>query len=265
MSEALSFETVLYAKAEGTAEIRLNRPHRLNAVVEQLYLDVLGALADAEADAEVRVVVVTGEGRAFCVGADLKEHAKAERTPYQQRQYLVLGNDVCKRIYRLTKPVIAAVNGYALGAGAEISVSSDFIVMKESAQIGFPEVSIGTFVGGGVSQILPRLVGLARARELILTGRRIGGREAERIGLAIKAIPDDAFDEGVKDFARTIAGKAPLSMALAKEHLNGGGSRSYESALITELEGLRACMTTEDWKEGIAAFADKRAPVFKGR
>lgn len=263
MSEAPSFETVLYAKDEGTAEIRLNRPHRLNAVVERLYLDVLAALADAQDDPVIRVVVLTGEGRAFCVGADLKEHGKAERTPYQQRQYLSLGNDVCERIYRSKKPVIAAVNGYALGAGAEMSVSCDFVIMKESARIGFPEIGIGSFVGGGVSQILPRLVGLAKARELIFTGRRIDGREAHEIGLATRVFPDEDFEEGVKNFAGTIASKAPLSMALAKEHLNSG-TGSYDAALIAELEGIRACMTTEDWKEGVRAFAEKRPPVFKG-
>ncbi|MCW5699694.1 MAG: enoyl-CoA hydratase/isomerase family protein [Rhodospirillales bacterium] len=259
-----TFETVIYEKANGIAEIRLNRPERLNAVVEQLYDDVLAALDDADADPDMRVVVLTGEGRAFCVGADLKAHGAGERTDFQKRQYLIKANDVCRRIRTLRRPVIAAVNGFALGAGAEMAVSSDFVLMKESAQIGFPEISIGTFLGGGVTHILPQLVGIAKARELVFTGDRVNGKTAEAIGLATKALPDEGFMDAVRAFAAKIAGKAPLSMALAKEHLNNALARDYETALVTELEGIRACMTTKDWKEGIDAFAEKRAPVFKG-
>ena len=264
MSDKTGFETVIYEKSDGVATIRLNRPDRLNAVVEQLYDDVLAALEDAEADAGVRVVVLTGEGRAFCVGADLKAHGAGQRTDFQKRQYLIKANDVCKRIRTLRRPVVAAVNGYALGAGAEMAVSSDYILMKESAQIGFPEISIGTFLGGGVTQVLPQLVGLTKARELVFTGDRVNGTEAAAIGLATRALPDEGFMDGVYAFARKIAGKAPLSMALAKEHLNNALERGYEAALVTELEGIRACMTTKDWKEGIDAFAEKRAPVFRG-
>jgi Enoyl-CoA hydratase/carnithine racemase len=257
-----AFETVLYEASGGIAEVRLNRPDRLNAVVEQLYDDVLAAMQAAEADPDVRVVVLTGEGRAFCVGADLKAHAAGERTDLQKRQYLIKANDVCRCIRTLRRPVIAAVNGYALGAGAEMAVASDFILMKETAQIGFPEVSIGTFLGGGITHILPQLVGIAKARELIFTGDRIDGREAAAIGLATKALADDGFMDAVRAFAGKIAAKAPLSMALAKAHLNA--ARDYETALITELEGIRACMTTQDWREGVAAFAAKRPPVFRG-
>jgi enoyl-CoA hydratase len=264
MSSKTGFETVIYDKADGIATIRLNRPDRLNAVVEQLYDDVLAALDDAEADSEVRVVVLTGEGRAFCVGADLKAHGAGQRSDFQKRQYLIKANDVCKRIRTLSRPVIAAVNGYALGAGAEMAVSSDFVLMKETAQIGFPEISIGTFLGGGVTHVLPQLVGLTKARELVFTGDRVDGREAAAIGLATRALPDEGFMDAVYAFARRIAGKAPLSMALAKEHLNAAVERGYEAALVTELEGIRACMTTRDWKEGIDAFAEKRPPVFKG-
>ena len=260
----MSYETVIYSRHDAVAEIRLNRPQRLNAVVEQLYREVLAALAAAEGDSQVRVVVLTGEGRAFCVGADLKEHGKGERTARQQRDYLVLGNECCRRIQCCPLPVVAAVNGFAAGAGAEMAISSDFVLMKESALLWLPEVSIGTFIGGGVSGILPRLVGLARARELIMTGRRIDGREAAAIGLALKAFSDEAFEAGVQEFAQVLAGKAPASMRFAKEHLNDPG-RTMETRLITELEALRACMVTEDWQEGVNAFAEKRQPIFKGR
>ncbi|MER2518074.1 MAG: enoyl-CoA hydratase/isomerase family protein, partial [Candidatus Accumulibacter phosphatis] len=170
-------ETIIYRSADGIAEIRLNRPERLNAVTQQLYDEVNAALGVAEADRDVRVVLLTGEGRAFCVGADLKAH-KAGRTAFERRQYLLGEQRVCKRLLLLSKPVVAAVNGFALGAGAEMAIASDFIVMAESAQIGLPEVSIGTFLGGGVTYLLPRLVGLAKARELVFLGERIKGEEA---------------------------------------------------------------------------------------
>lgn len=260
----MTYETIIYRKSGPIAEIRFNRPHRLNAVVSTFYTEILAALGAAQQDIDVRVVVLTGEGRAFCVGADLKEHSAGTRTELEKLAYLQLGNDVCERIYKFPKPVIAAVNGFALGAGAEMSCSADFILMKESAQIGFPEISIGTHVGGGVTEILPRIVGLAKAKELIMTGRRIDGPEAGRIGLATRVFDDDAFAAGVAEFAREIGSKAPYSVRFAKENLNDA-HRNYDARLITELDALRTCMLTQDWHEGIAAFAEKRTPVFKGK
>ena len=256
--------TVLYQSNDGIAEIRLNRPQRLNAVTQQLYEELNSALGRAEADGDVRVVLLAGEGRAFCVGADLKEH-KAGRTAYDQRQYLHGEQIVCKRLMQLSKPVVAAVNGFALGAGAEMAIASDFVLMAASAQIGLPEISIGTFLGGGVTYLLPRLVGLAKARELVFLGERINGEEAVRIGLANRVLPDEGFLDAAREFARKIASKAPLSMQLAKKQLNTAAENTLDAALTAELEGMMFVGTTEDWQEGIDAFAEKRSPIFKGR
>jgi len=259
----MSYETILFDVVEGVAEIRFNRPHRLNAVTEQLYAEFNAALSEAEADRNSRVVLITGEGRAFCVGADLKEH-KAGRTAFDRRQYLQGEQIVCKRLLELKKPVVAAVNGFALGAGAELALASDFLLMADNAQIGLPEISIGNFLGGGVTWLLPRLVGLAKARELVFLGERIGGEEAVRIGLANRVLPAEGFLEAARAFALRIAGKAPFSMELAKAQLNRSAERTLDACLTAELEGMMFVGTTRDWQEGIDAFAEKRTPVFKG-
>lgn len=259
----MAYETILYEMKDGIAEIRLNRPQRLNAVTQTLYDELNDALGVAEADRDARVVLLTGEGRAFCVGADLKEH-KTGRTAFDRRQYLRGEQIVCKRLMLLKKPVIAAVNGYALGAGAEVALASDFILMAESAQIGLPEVSIGNYLGGGITYLLPRLVGLAKARELVFLGERVKGEEAVRIGLANRVFPDEGFLDAAREFAQRVASKAPFSMELAKEHLNMAAERTLDAALAAELEGMMFVGTTRDWQEGIDAFAEKRTPVFKG-
>ncbi len=261
----MTFDAILYRKSGAIAEIRFNRPHRLNAVIEALYDELLRALDDAENDNAVRVIIVTGEGRAFCAGADMKQHSENVRTSDQRRAYLQREQDVCHRIYTLKKPVIAAVNGYALGAGAEMAVACDFILMAQSARLGFPELSIGAFVGGGVSYILPQLIGLAKAREMIFFGEQIDGEEAAAIGLAQQVYADDTFIQDVYEFAGQLAEKAPISMRLAKARLNHAGQDDLDSALQEELEDMMHCSSTQDWQEGVDAFTQKRKPVFKGK
>ena len=260
----MPFETIVYRVDTGIACIRLNRPQRMNAVVQQLYDELRAALQAAEDDNAVRTILLTGEGRAFCAGADLKAH-KAGRTAFARRQYLRGEQAICKQLITISKPVVAAVNGYAIGAGAEMAIAADFILMAASAEIGLPEISIGNFVGGGATYLLPRLVGLAKARELIFLGERIDAQEALRIGLANRVYPDQGFIKHAWEFSQKLASKAPYSMQLAKENLNRSGEMTLDTALVTELEGMTFCATTQDWQEGVDAFAAKRTPTFKGQ
>lgn len=260
----MHFETILFTQSDGIAELRLNRPQRLNAVTQQLYDELNAALTQAEENPDARVILLTGEGRAFCVGADLKEH-KAGRTAFDRRQYLAGEQAVCKRLLTMRKPVVAAVNGYAIGAGAEMAIASDFMIMAESAQISLPEVSIANFLGGGVTWLLPRLVGMAKARELVFLGEKINGAEAVRIGLANRVFPDGEFLDEARAFAKKLAQKPPFSMELAKRQLNFAAESTFDAALSAELEGMMFVGTTKDWQEGVDAFAEKRAPVFTGK
>ncbi|WP_217998034.1 enoyl-CoA hydratase/isomerase family protein [Nocardia paucivorans] len=254
---------VLIERRDSTLMVTLNRPERLNAVNEELYRALLGALRTAEDDAQVRCVLLSGAGRAFCVGADMKEHRAGTRTARARQQYVQLGQDVCHRIQTATVPVVAAVHGYALGAGAELAVSSDFLLMTEDARMGFPEVSIGTFVGGGITHRLPRLVGLRRATDLLMLGERFTGTQALDWGLAHAAVPGTALRDTAMRLAERLAGQAPLSLARMKAALYRADP--VDIAFRTEPQNLLALMETEDWAEGVAAFAERRTPVFRGK
>lgn len=256
--------TVVLTNTSGhVATVTLNRPERLNAVTEELYEELLATLADAERDTNTRAVVMTGAGRAFSAGADLKGHHAGTRTEADRARYVDLGQRACEQIQRMVTPVVAAVNGYALGAGAELAVAADFIVMAEDTTMGFPEVSIGTFVGGGVTYRLRQLVGLRRTTELLLLGERFSGRQAEEWGLANEAVPADAVADAADRLAGRLAAQAPLALSRMKAALLR--AESLEAALTGEPDDLLALMKTDDWAEGVAAFAERRVPRFVGR
>jgi len=254
---------VLVERAGAVRRLTLNRPDRLNAVSEELYRRLLAELCDAEADPDTRAVLLAGAGRAFCVGADLKAHSAGTRTPAERAEYVELAWRVCEQIQTMGTPVVAAVQGYALGAGAELATSADFLVIAEDARIGFPEVSIGTFVGGGVTHRRPRLVGLRRATDLLILGERCTGAQAADWGLAHSAVPAEGLPAAAGELAEALAAKAPLSLARMKAALRA--DEPLRTALRSEARDLLAVMGTEDWAEGVAAFAQRRSPVFQGR
>lgn len=254
---------VLSAHDGAVHTLTLNRPERLNAVSTDLYRELLAGLDEATSNPASRVVVLTGAGRAFCAGADQKAHGAGERTSAEVAEYVNLGQQVCRRIQTMELPVIAAVKGYALGGGAEIATSADYLVMSDDARIGFPESSIGTYVGGGVTYRLPRLIGLRRAHELLTLGTRLTGEEAQRIGLASHCVSADEFGDTVQNLVAEVASKAPISLARLKAALTD--TAALDLALMREERDLLSIMKTADWAEGVASFADRRTPVFVGR
>jgi len=259
----MTVPTILRTAHERVAVLSLNRPDRLNAVNEELYQSLYMALVDVEGDHDVRAVVLTGSGRAFCAGADLKTHGHGTRSARDRAEYVRLAQRVCRQIQTMSTPVVAAVHGYALGAGAEIAMSADFVVAAEDAILGFPEVNIGSFVGGGITGRLPRLIGLRKATELLLLGERFSGKQAAEWGLAHTAVPPDQLLDTSTSLAQTLAAKAPLSLGQLKTALRHGFR--LDETLEMEADVLLTIMKRKDWAEGVAAFAERRSPVFSGR
>ena len=255
----------LLVEAEGPLRIlRLNRPERLNAVSLPLYQALERELARIGGDAGARCVILTGTGRAFCAGADLKAHQDRRLGPEERRIYIETGQRVYRAIQTLPQPVVAAVNGHAIGAGCELALSCDFVIVAEEAKLRMPEVTLGTFIGGGTAYTLRRRVGYARAAELILTGRFFTPGEALAWGLANEKAPASEVLAAARALATRLARNAPISMRLAKRLLDRADSAAPAEALELERDALAACMASEDWREGVAAFAEKRDPVYRG-
>ena len=244
-----------------TALVRLNRPHQLNALNGAVMDALCGALEELDRDEAVRAIVVTGNERAFAAGADIGEMAQA--TPID----LLLTNRIGQwdRIRKITKPVIAAVNGWALGGGCELAMVLDIIVAGESAKFGQPEITIGVIPGAGGTQRLTRAIGKAKAMRMILTGDPITAREAFEAGLVAQLAQDELVVEDALALAATIAQKSPIALRLAKEAVNAAYEMSLTDALAHERRLFYLLFSSEDQKEGMAAFLEKRTPDFTGR
>jgi len=260
----MEFKYIIYEKSEGIATITLNRPEALNAFSKEVVEEIIHALEDVKNDENVRVVVLTGSGeKAFSAGADIK--AMTGMTPLKARELSLMGERLCLALENLEKPVIAALNGYALGGGLEVAMSCDLRIAAENARVGQTEINIGLIPGWGGTQRLTRLVGRTKAKELVFTGKIIDAKTAEQLGLINIVAPPDKFKETVRQFALELASKAPVAVRVAKALINKGADIGLDSALALEREGFGVVASTEDLKEGVSAFTEKRKPIFKGK
>jgi enoyl-CoA hydratase len=243
------------------ALLRFNRPKQLNALNGQVMDELCSALEALDRDDAIRVLVVTGNERAFAAGADIGEMANASPIDMLRTNRIAQWD----RVRRIGKPVIAAVAGWCLGGGCELAMTLDLIVAAESARFGQPEINIGVIPGAGGTQRLTRAVGKAVAMEMILTGEPIDAREAHRLGLVARIVPDELLVEDALTLAAKIATKSPLALRLAKEAVNAAYEMSLTDALAHERRLFYLLFASEDQKEGMAAFLEKRDPDFKGR
>jgi enoyl-CoA hydratase/carnithine racemase len=256
-------ENVLYEKRGAIAYVTVNRPKVLNALNSQTWNDLRMAFEDAREDVSVRGVILTGAGdKAFVAGADITELARA--SPVEAEHSSRVGQAVLDRIENLGKPVIAAINGFALGGGCETAMACTIRIAAEHARFGQPEVKLGLIPGGGGTQRLPRLVGKGRALQLILSGEVISAQEAYRIGLVNEVVPAGDLIARAEAILKTIAANAPVAVKLSLAAVNKGLDTSQSQGFALEASYFGLCAGTEDKKEGTSAFLEKRAPQFRG-
>ena len=249
---------------DGILVITLDRPKVLNALNAETVAEIGAAFDAARDDASVKAVILTGAGeKAFVAGADIRE--LAEMTPVTGKEIAQKGQRVFRAIERFPKPVIAAVNGFALGGGCELALACHIRIASDRAQLGLPEVTLGIIPGYGGTQRMARLLGKGKALELILTGDRIGAEEALRIGLVNKVVPADQLMTAAEEMARTIAKRGPLAVRAAIEAVMSGSDMPFEEGQLLEATLFGLLASTEDMKEGMGAFIEKRAANFSGK
>ena len=255
----MDYENIILEKEENIAIITFNRPEAMNALNNQTRAEFRAAIDDVASDDEVKVLILTGSGKAFVAGSDIKEFNAT--TPFAAHNIRRLG----EMVEQLEKPVIAAVNGFCLGGGNEIAMGCDIIIASDKAKFGQTEINIGIIPGGGGTQRLPRLIGPGRAKELIYTGDIIRAEEADRLGLVNRVVPMDELMPATKELAKKIATKSAAALKLAKTAINRGMQTNLESGLKYEYELYSLSLSLEDKLEGVNAFLEKRAPKFVGR
>ncbi len=253
--------SVLIEREEPIAVVRLNRPEQLNALSSELMRELVGALENLDTDDAVRCIVVAGDERAFAAGADISELRDTGTIDL----YFGARLDLWDGIRSIRTPVVAAVSGYCLGGGCELAMACDVIVAGDTAQFGQPETGIGVMPGAGGTQLLARSIGKAKTMDVVLTGRFLDAYEAERAGLVARVVAREAWLEEAKRVARDIAAKAPVAQRLAKEAVNGAFETTLTTGLDVERKLFHLVHSTEDAKEGLTAFGEKRDPEFKGR
>ena len=258
----MAYETILVEQRGAVTLITLNRPQALNALNGQVLADMIGAFAKFDADPSQRCAVVTGSEKAFAAGADIKEMAEKPAADFYLEDVFA---EWTSRVAATRKPWFAAVAGFALGGGCELAMMADFILAADTAKFGQPEIKLGVAPGMGGSQRLTRAVGKAKAMEMCLTGRMIGAEEAERAGLVARVVPAADLLEDALRTAETIAGMPPMAAMVNKELVNLAFETGLGQGLFTERRLFQILASTEDKKEGMAAFVEKRQGIWKGR
>jgi enoyl-CoA hydratase len=268
LPEPLLVERIELRPGRYAGLLTLNRPEALNALSRQLFLQLEAAVDTLDADTETSVILLTGKGRAFCAGGDLKAFLEIQSDPVAFPELMDRAHRVFAKLRRSSKPVVSLVNGIAAAGGLELMLSSDFCYAAESATVGDAHLKYGQMGGGGSLSLLPRLIGLPRARELIFSARLLSAQEALAWGLVNRVVPGDQLLEAGLDFAREAAELSPLALANAKHVVNYGWEHGsgVDTAMSLEVERTTTyCLTSEDVKEGLRAFRDKRPPRFRGR
>jgi len=249
---------------DGVAEVTLHRPEVRNALNEATLRELGEVFTELAGDPAVRVVILTGAGeRAFAAGGDIA--AVVDFSPLQARDFARLAQEVLDRVEQCGKPVIAAINGFAVGGGCELAMACDLRIAAETARFGQPEINLGILAGWAGTQRLPRLVGKGRALELLLTGELIGAQEAWRIGLVNRVVPAAELLSTARELARTLAAKPPVAARLTKSAVHNGLEMDSSRAAGLEADLFALCFATSDQKEGMRAFLEKRPPRFSGR
>ena len=258
---------LIYAKEGSIATITLNRPERLNAFTGAMTQGLMQAVEDANADDEIRVIVITGAGRGFCSGLDLTAQVAGQGAAPsgQARRPRISSRHLSTLMLSLDKPTIASVNGPAIGWGFELAQLCDMRIASDKAVLGDMHVKRGLVPDNGGHWLLPRLIGWAKACEIMFLGERMDAKEAERIGLVNKVVPDEELAQTTKEWATKIANNAPLAVQMSKKQMRLGLSSDYESNLEFSVFAQGTLFQTEDFREGVRSFTEKREPVFKGR
>jgi enoyl-CoA hydratase len=256
------YKNIIVEKKEAIGLLKINRPQVLNALNVETINEITSAIIDLEKDEKIKVVILTGEGRAFIAGADIKQ--MSDMTPLEAKEFSELGHHMLNKIENSRLPFIAAVNGLALGGGCETLMACDIVVAAKSAKIGQPEINLGIHPGFGGTQRLPRLVGKLKAKELLLTGRNLNSDEALTIGLVNTIVEDEKLIEEVEKIAGQIAGKSSVQTNFIKELVNKGADIDLNSANALEISYFSSSFSTHDQKEGMKAFLEKRKSNFKG-
>ncbi|MFI5331891.1 MAG: enoyl-CoA hydratase/isomerase family protein [Desulfobaccales bacterium] len=256
----MSYNNVLFTNEAGVATLTFNRPERLNALNAETMAEVTAVLEQTAKNPEIRVLMMTGQGRAFIAGADINEFLQFD--PLTARQFAESAQVVAVKLEQLPIPVIACVNGFALGGGCEMAMACDIIYASEAAKFGQPEVNLGIMPGFGGSQRLARLVGKGLAKELCLTGRLVDAAEAKAMGLAARVFPADGFMEECTKVARSLAAKGRVSLRAIKQTIDRGFDLDLKNACALEADAFALCFASPDAKEGAAAFLEKRKPKF---